>query len=120
VFRLLVTANVVPILPILVPLILEAIHSSETSVIARATRRHTSEDGIIQLVYYLRKPLSRRPSLLYRTFCGTCVPPSGHILVTTILSHFQGKYIMGNSSPQRLYHATSVYSFPSIASMASL
>jgi hypothetical protein len=33
VLQLLVTANVVPSLPILVPLMMEAIHSSETSVI---------------------------------------------------------------------------------------
>jgi hypothetical protein len=45
--RLLVTANVVPISPILVTLIMNAIRSSETSVITRATWRHISADGIL-------------------------------------------------------------------------
>jgi hypothetical protein len=43
--RLLVTANVVPSSPIFVTLIMEALSSSETSVLTRAThhrRRHSS------------------------------------------------------------------------------
>jgi hypothetical protein len=40
VLRLLITANVVPSSPILVSVMMEAIHSSETSVLIRATRRH--------------------------------------------------------------------------------
>jgi hypothetical protein len=47
--RLLVTANVVPSSPILVPLMMKAIRSSETSVLTRATWRNTPEDGILQL-----------------------------------------------------------------------
>jgi hypothetical protein len=38
--RLLVTANIAPSVPILVSLMMEAIHSSETSVFTRATRRN--------------------------------------------------------------------------------
>jgi hypothetical protein len=47
VLRLLVTANVVSSSSILVSPMVEATHSSETSVLTRATRRNKPEDGFL-------------------------------------------------------------------------
>jgi hypothetical protein len=46
--RLLVSANIVPFSPIPVTLIMEAIHSSETSVPTGTTRHHMPEDDILR------------------------------------------------------------------------
>jgi hypothetical protein len=56
VLRLLITANVVPSFPILVTVMMEATHSSETLVLTGATRRNFPKDGILQL-YLLPLPL---------------------------------------------------------------
>jgi hypothetical protein len=46
---LIVTANVVPISPILVILMMEALGTSETTILTRAAQLNIPEDGILQV-----------------------------------------------------------------------
>jgi hypothetical protein len=47
ILQLLITANIVPSSLILFTLMMEAIHSSETSILTGATQHHSQEDGIL-------------------------------------------------------------------------
>jgi hypothetical protein len=65
--RLLVTASVAPSSPILVTLMKEALISSETSVLTRATRRNNPEDTILHS--HRRENLK---SYKFKIICNNC------------------------------------------------
>jgi hypothetical protein len=74
--QLLVTVNTVPSLLILFNLIMEAVYSSETSVIIRAKRHHIPEDVILHshqsehLKYYINQPHVKESAILTNSTLG--------------------------------------------------
>jgi hypothetical protein len=68
VLRLAVTANFVPSSPILVTVMMEAIRSSETSLLTRTTQRNIPEDGILHSNCY-----DSLKSQKYMRFLFSCV-----------------------------------------------
>jgi hypothetical protein len=81
--RLLVTASVVPSSPILVSLMVEAISSSETLVLVRATRRNIPEDAILHS--HRREDLNSY--LLDHVFQRSNSHTPQHTLTSTVLGH---------------------------------
>jgi hypothetical protein len=64
--RLIVTSNVVPSSTILVTLMMEAISSSETSVLTRIIRRNIPEDNILNNLTRLSNKPQRYAELMKR------------------------------------------------------
>jgi hypothetical protein len=92
---LVITANVVPSLPILVTLIMEMKRSTETLIIIRATRRHIPEDDIFHYelwFYYTALTPSSVPPSCRPQFLSKLSSPT-----EAVYNFLQNTYILTNS-----------------------
>jgi hypothetical protein len=100
VIRLLVTANVVGSSAILITLVMEAILSSETSVLTRTTRRNIPEDSIIHshrrenLKCYIKSTVLLVHAVTYVAANGRTANLSAHFRIKGMVSMWLTKHVM--------------------------